>query len=379
MLRSRTCPCLLSCMLLLLFLSSGNGRPHVAHKGSPDVDRKDSQEVLLLEAMKTGILTSLSMEKKPRLPKKASDEEVRKMYQLYREKLGELRGNSSQSMHDTQDPTMSTVLFPATVEVVKVLQRQENPESGQCIQWYRAVFQKNSNIQTELTLTRAELKISKQILDKPTSALPEIRQEIQVKVNGMKLMDSVWTHMEAPVRVNVSSTQDLILDICPEVEKWRNNNGGQPLVVDVGLVVGERDILKSHLTFSLELGLMQPKPAKRTRLPRSNKEDNCDERGWCCRKSVNVSFKDIGWSDWVLAPTEYTMHFCDGTCPHNYKPASMHTQVKSRLHQITKGEMPQPCCVPEAYEPMVLMHYDSRGKLKLTPFNDLIVSKCYCA
>ncbi|XP_044076177.1 growth/differentiation factor 8 [Siniperca chuatsi] len=380
MVRSLT---LISCTLLLLvsFSSSGESRPHMAHEGTPDVDRMDSQRVLLLEAVKTGILSSLGMDKGPRPTQKASEEELRAMYKLYREKLREMRGNSSQTMRETWQSTMSTVLFPATVEPKKVLRRGEHPQSGQCMQWYRAVFHKNPNIQTEVTLVRAELKISRQVLNKPTSVQPEVRREVQVKVDRRKPINSAaWTHIDSPVHANVSSTQDVMLDISPEVEKWMRTDDGQALVVDVGIVVGGKDALKVNPTISLELGLTnQPKPARKKRLPRSNKEDVCDEQGWCCRKSITVSFKDIDWTDWVVAPAEYTMHFCDGTCPHNYKPASMHTQVKSRLHQITKGETPRPCCVPAAYEPMVLMHYDSRGKLKLTPFNDLIVSKCHCA
>lgn len=250
-------------------------------------------------------------------------------------------------------------------------------QSGQRLQWYRAVFHKNPNIQAEVTLARAELKISRQILDKPTSAQPEARRRIKVKVNRMKPVHSAaWIHLNSPVRTNVSNTQDVTLDISPEVERWMRSAGGQPLVVDLGVVVSGQEALQSDPAISLEIGLAQRPKA---RLARSNKEDECDERGWCCRNSVVVSFKDIGWTDWVVAPAEYTMHFCDGSCPHNYKPASMHTQVKSRLHQITKRETPRPCCVPAAYEPMVLMHYDSRGKLRLTPFDDLIVSKCYCA
>ncbi|GLD51154.1 growth/differentiation factor 15 [Lates japonicus] len=287
-----------------------------------------------------------------------------------------MRGNSSHPVRETWQPSVSTVLFPATVEPVKVLWRGGHPQSVRGMRWYRAVFHKDPNIQSELSLAQAELKISRQILNKPTSVQPEARQQVKVKVNGRKPVNSAArTQIDTLVLANVSSTQDVMLDISPEVEEWMRTDGGQALVVDVGMVDG--GALKADPTVSLELGLTQPKPAQRTR--RSNKEDDCDERGWCCRKSVTVSFKDIGWADWVVAPTEYTMHLCDGTCPHNYKPASMHTQVKSRLHQITKGGTPRPCCVPAAYEPMVLMHYDSRGKLKLTPFNDLIVSKCHCA
>ncbi|XP_068558724.1 growth/differentiation factor 15 [Cebidichthys violaceus] len=387
MLRSRALHRLLSRMLLLLLLLllllvSGESRLHEAHEGTPDADGTRSQRAPLLEAVKTGILGSLGMDREPRPTRKASEEELRRMYRLYGEKVREVRRNSSQLMKETRQSTMSTVLFPATVESIKVVRRGEHPHphSGQRMQWYRAVFHKTPNIQTELTLTRAELKISRQILDKPTSVQPETRPEIKVKVNRRTPMNSAArTRINSPIPANASSVQDWMLDIRPEVERWLKSDVGEALVVAVGIAVGVRDALKANPTLSLELGLRQPKPALKTRLPRSNKEDVCSEQGWCCRKSVTVSFKDIGWSDWVVAPTEYTMHFCDGTCPHNYKPASMHTQVKSRLHQINKGGSPRPCCVPAAYEPMVLMHYDSRGKLKLTPFDDLIVSKCHCA
>ncbi|KAM9350143.1 LOW QUALITY PROTEIN: growth/differentiation factor 8 [Symphorus nematophorus] len=382
MLGSPTLHQLISCTLLLLvsFSSSGESLPHMTQEVSLDVDRTDSQRALLLEAVKTGILSSLGVDREPRPAQKASEEELRKMYQLYREKMREMRGNSSQTTSETWHSTMSTVLFPATAEPIKVLRRGGRTQSGHRLQWYRAVFHKNPNIQTELTLTRAELKISRQVLNKPTSAQPEVRREIKVKVNRMKPLNAAaWTDESSPVRANVSNTRDMMLDISPEVQRWMRADDSQALVVEVGIVVGGTDALEANPTISLELGLIKPEQAQRTRLTRSNKEDDCDERGWCCRKSVTVSFKDIGWTDWVVAPEEYTMHFCDGTCPHNYKPASMHTQVKSRLHQMSKGGTPRPCCVPAAYEPMVLMHYDSRGKLKLTPFEDLIVSKCHCA
>uniref|UniRef100_A0A3Q1HMH8 Inhibin beta C chain-like n=1 Tax=Acanthochromis polyacanthus TaxID=80966 RepID=A0A3Q1HMH8_9TELE len=375
MLRSHLLLQPISCMPLLLLLllvsTSGEGRPHVAHEGTPYVDRVDSQRALLLEAVKMGILNSLGLDSEPRPTRKASEQELRTMYELYREKLREMRGNSSQPVGETRRSTMSTVLFP--VKDLKVLRRRKHSKSGHHMQWYRAVFHKNPNIQTELSLARAQLKISWQILDRLTPALSKIK----VKVNRRK--PTVHTYMDSVVQTNVSSSEDVILDISTEVETWMNADI-RSLVVDVGMVVADRDALNLNPTISLELGLQQPNmPAQRSRSRRSNKEDECDERGWCCRKSVTVSFKDIGWADWVVAPDEYMMHFCDGSCPHNYKPASMHTQVKSRLHQVSNGAMPRPCCVPAAYEPLVLMHYDSRGKLKLTPFNDLIVSKCHCA
>ncbi|XP_029381306.1 growth/differentiation factor 8 [Echeneis naucrates] len=370
MLRSHTL--ILYTLLLLVSLSHlGLGRPHSSQGSSPNVDRMDSQKILLLEAVKTGILSSLGMDREPRPTQKATVQELTKMHQLYAQQLKEMRGNISQPTKETRQSAIS-VFFPATVEKVKVHWERKHPESVGHMQWYRAVFHKNPNIQTELTLARAELMISTLMSNKNMLVG---RPEVKVKVSGMKsFVSAAWTNKETLVPGNTSSTQNVKVDISPEVGKWMSAQGDQVFVVNVRMVVADRNALQANPTISLELGLV---PKQRTR--RSIKENDCDEQGLCCQRSVTVSFKDIGWSDWVVAPSEYTMNFCDGTCPHNYKPASMHTQVKSRLHQITKGGTPRPCCVPAAYEPMVLMHYDSRGKLQLTPFNDLIVTKCHCA
>lgn len=34
----------------------------------------------------------------------------------------------------------------------------------------------------------------------------------------------------------------------------------------------------------------------------------------CCRESLYVSFKDIGWNDWILHPPGYNAYFCRGSC-----------------------------------------------------------------
>lgn len=257
------------------------------------------------------------------------------------------------------------------MELLKELQRGSGKQQGQPTLWYRAIFHKTSDIQMQLMLTRAELKISRQLLDGPT-----MRRRVKVRINGRKVTNaSTWLSRE-----QTRSSERISLDIRPEVEAWIKGSDSDSLIVDVGLP-GRRERLlpAANPDISLSLESVKPSPAGKARQPRSVKEDVCNEEGWCCRRSVTVSFKDIGWTDWVVAPAQYTMHYCDGSCPHNYKPASMHTQVKSHMHRISKGALPGPCCVPAAYEPMVLMHYDSRGRLTMTPFDDLIVSKCHCA
>lgn len=262
------------------------------------------------------------------------------------------------------------------MELLKELRRGSGERPGPPTLWYRAVFHKTPHIQMQLMLTRAELKISMQLLDGAT-----MRRRLKVRINGTRVNDaSRWVSREQTGSSDKDTGQQVWLDVRPEVEAWLQAGDSDRLMVDVGVTARAERPPAGRPHISLGVQWPEPQwPARGARQPRSVKEDVCGEEGWCCRRSVTVSFKDIGWTDWVVAPAQYTMHYCDGSCPHNYKAASMHTQVKSHMHRLSKGALPGPCCVPAAYEPMVLMHYDSRGRLTMTPFDDLIVSKCHCA
>lgn len=95
--------------LLLLLFSTGDGKPHTTPKEEPVVSSEGAQ---LLEALKTGILSSLGMEEEPQVAHRASEEELREMYQLYWDKLTEMRGNSSQAVRGA-----SSFLSPVTGEM----------------------------------------------------------------------------------------------------------------------------------------------------------------------------------------------------------------------------------------------------------------------
>lgn len=64
-----------------------------------------------------GILSSLGMDREPRLEQKAPEQELRRMYQLFRERLGEMKRNSIQPTRESRQSTLSTALFPTTGEI----------------------------------------------------------------------------------------------------------------------------------------------------------------------------------------------------------------------------------------------------------------------
>lgn len=101
--------------------------------------------------------------------------------------------------------------------------------------------------------------------------------------------------------------------------------------------------------------------------------------GRCCRlQSLRVSLQDLGWSDWVMAPRELDVRVCSGACPSQFRSANRHAQMVARLHRLKPELAPAPCCVPSSYEPVVLLHRDSEGRVSLTPYDDLVASDCHC-
>ncbi|TRY58957.1 hypothetical protein DNTS_033926 [Danionella cerebrum] len=313
---------------------------------------------LQLEALKSIILEYLGMEEAPVSGGRASHQDLVRMYRQYR-RIGQLiKGNSSRDEQEDQPSRRaSTVLFPTTVQTLN-----SSLDSGQ--RWLRAAFLKNSQIKSGINLKHARLQIKR-----PTTATqPWLSKEILVRIHKPP-----GFHTETILHTRGPSSREVTLDLTAVVEKWLQDTSADLLVVEICLLAKQE--ASSHSTPRFILQLEQA--ARRSN--RAAREESFEDERVCRRKSLSVSFKEIGWSDWIMAPSGYSMHYCEGSCPHNYKPASMHTQVKSRLHLLSKGTTPGPCCVPGAYEPMVLMHYDTRGKLKLTPFNDLIVSKCHCA
>ncbi|XP_052405347.1 bone morphogenetic protein 4 [Carassius gibelio] len=325
---------------------------------------EETYKGLQLEALKSIILEYLGMDAPPGPGGRASHQDLVRMYRQYRRMGHLLKGNSSEEQELQPARRASTVLFPKTVQLL-------NSSVDSQKQWFRAVFYKNSRIKTGVNLKHARLQIKRPHTDKITPGQPWLSKDIVVRMHKPP-----GFHTETVFHAGDLSSRDVTLDLTFAVKKWLKDSSAELLVIEICLL--KKQEVSTQSTPQLVLQLDQA-VRRRNKRALSTREESVDDESHCRRKSLNVSFKDIGWSDWVIAPSGYTMHYCDGSCPHNYKPASMHTQVKSRLHLLSKGTTPGPCCVPAAYEPMVLMHYDSRGKLKLTPFNDLIVSKCHCA
>lgn len=98
----------------------------------------------------------------------------------------------------------------------------------------------------------------------------------------------------------------------------------------------------------------------------------------CCRFSLWISFADLGWGDWILAPEGYLAHFCDGACPHRYRLANRFSGIKALVNARNPAAAPAPCCSAARMSPLTIAHYNQFGHAVISVFDDMIVEECKC-
>nr|XP_005279135.1 growth/differentiation factor 15 [Chrysemys picta bellii] len=347
---------------LLLLLSGVEPRPH----GWAENRRQ-------LETIQRGILDRLGLQEPPVLRQRLDQDGLRRARQLYREKLGQLRGNRSREESQAAAPPRTLHLLTPKLE-----HRTETSAGSSC---YNLMVSRTEAFHQDLSVMRAELRLfekslSTQAVSRLNASWPSRVELYQLPEPGQRNGHPKLLHSY------VLDATTLSLDLGAAVRNWAASAEQRlhlqlVFAADVSAFLATNRTSQGAETLNLEVET-QERLGSRPRKARALEEECGKSDGKCCLKSLKVSFQDIGWSDWVIAPNSYYMKFCEGSCPHNYKPASMHAQIKARMHTLSK-ETPAPCCVPAGYDPMVLMHYNSDGRLVSTLFEDMIVTKCHCA
>ncbi|KAM6920174.1 inhibin subunit beta Ab isoform 1-T3 [Lycodopsis pacificus] len=158
-----------------------------------------------------------------------------------------------------------------------------------------------------------------------------------------------------------------------------------PLCTEAGasavlMPAGGRD--QSHRPF-LMVALRAEEAAQR----RVKRGLECDGKiRVCCKRQFYVNFKDIGWNDWIIAPSGYHANYCEGDCPNHMasfsgSSLSFHSTVIN--HYRMRGYGPfqniKSCCVPTRLRAMSMLYYNEEQKIIKKDIQDMIVDECGCS
>ncbi|XP_029923354.1 transforming growth factor, beta 1a [Myripristis murdjan] len=108
-------------------------------------------------------------------------------------------------------------------------------------------------------------------------------------------------------------------------------------------------------------------------------EEVCtDSTESCCVRKLYIDFrKDLGWK-WIHRPKGYHANYCMGSCTYIWSAENKYSQILALYKHHNPGASAQPCCVPQALEPLPILYYVGRQH-KVEQLSNMIVKSCKCS
>ncbi|VDP02246.1 unnamed protein product [Soboliphyme baturini] len=107
-----------------------------------------------------------------------------------------------------------------------------------------------------------------------------------------------------------------------------------------------------------------------------------DNEHVCQKFHIVVDFRDIGWGEWIIAPTTFETNYCAGSCSFPIKNAtnpSNHAIIQSIIHVIgLQPNVPQVCCAPNKMDSLTLLYFDEDQNVVLKSYPKMVVTSCGC-
>ncbi|NXR56091.1 DERR protein, partial [Hippolais icterina] len=123
----------------------------------------------------------------------------------------------------------------------------------------------------------------------------------------------------------------------------------------------------------------QCQAARRTR--RSSPKPSVTPSPLCKPRRLYISFSDVGWENWIIAPQGYLANYCGGDCPFPLAAelnSTNHAVLQTMVHSLDPQGTPQPCCVPVRLSPISILYYDNSDNVVLRHYEDMVVDECGC-
>lgn len=102
----------------------------------------------------------------------------------------------------------------------------------------------------------------------------------------------------------------------------------------------------------------------------------------CCKQRFYVSFKDMGWDDWVIAPNGYYANYCRGDCGGNHRTPdtflNYYTHVIEEIRKTHQLSGMQPCCAPLKFSSMSLIYFGPDSNIIKRDLPKMVVDECGC-
>ncbi|NXE99387.1 DERR protein, partial [Menura novaehollandiae] len=183
--------------------------------------------------------------------------------------------------------------------------------------------------------------------------------------------------------------KSLLFNLSAAAKDWEAQGRNLGLVLEISVSSGDgqsgtlRSLCASTDSFLatslLVVTLSQQCQAPRRR--RSAPHPSATPSSLCKPRRLYISFSDVGWENWIIAPQGYLANYCRGECPFPLTAelnSTNHAVLQTMVHSLDPQGTPQPCCVPVRLSPISILYYDNSDNVVLRHYEDMVVDECGC-
>ncbi|XP_056149297.1 inhibin subunit beta Ab [Lampris incognitus] len=346
----------------------------------------------MVEAVKRHILNMLHLSARPNLtqavPRAALLNAIRKLH------VGRVADDGSIDIQqDGQDPVDQTATPEPPSEIIMFAEPGDSPSTltfDISKEGSSSYLVEQANIWIFLKsgkVNRAKGKVTLQLLQRhqPQASSTEPNPAQEEEALSEKMVDvrrSGWHTLPVPraVQALLDRGESLLhlrvsCPLCAEA-------GAMPVLVAVDRG-SSKDREQSHRPFLMVALRVGDESSPR----RTKRGLECDGKiRICCKHQFYVNFKDIGWNDWIIAPSGYHANYCEGDCPSHVASItgtslSFHSTVIN--HYRMRGYGPfqsiKSCCVPTRLRAMSMLYYNEEQMIIKKDIQNMIVEECGCS
>ncbi|NWR60627.1 DERR protein, partial [Bucorvus abyssinicus] len=183
--------------------------------------------------------------------------------------------------------------------------------------------------------------------------------------------------------------KSLLFNLSGVVKDWRTYSRNLGLILEISVSGSDGasapaslcSSIDSFLDASLLVVTLSQQQCRASRRRRSAQHAPITPSNLCKPRRLYISFSDVGWENWIIAPQGYMANYCLGECPFPLTAelnSTNHAILQTMVHSLDPEGTPQPCCVPVRLSPISILYYDNNDNVVLRHYEDMVVDECGC-
>ncbi|XP_057658554.1 inhibin beta chain [Diorhabda carinulata] len=381
--------------------------PNCLFENELDREKKETDR-LRLEAIKKQILQKLGLRQKPNvthsLPKdviletlyRAEDEENVFLRNFDREKF-----STTSSRNNIMETVDVDDFYGRTSEIISFAEEGPKVNHNRLLE-FRATIQESNQVGQEFQVRSATLWLKADVQHRYGTTSTNMCRTTDLfvfKVISRTLPESITlssrdfdrlTSDPISIALEESHTGWQKVDLTEIVREWLAKSKDQKLKLFVDCsccsnwhihLFNNKNEKNRKTNINRPFLVIHTDPSTAKRVRRRAIDCAEDSGNTCCKQRFYVSFRALGWDDWVIAPQGYYANYCRGDCGHHRTPdtyVTYHTHVIEEVRKTQHLSGMTPCCAPLKFSSMSLIYYGPDSTIIKRDLPKMVVDECGC-